>query len=92
MADEITIKAPVCCTGCGLKPGKTKGAFKNEPWMVLNIGVPGVFLMVCPKCNTVMTNSDAVANYKAAVEESKRLIQVPGSPVPGDVIKKLSGG
>ena len=76
MPNEITIKAPVRCTGCGLKPGKGKG--KSQVWLILNIGIPGVYLMACPKCQTVLVNSDAIANMKKAVEDQKRLVKVAG--------------
>ena len=88
MPDSITIKAPVRCTGCGLKPGKTKGTFKNEPWLIIASGTAGVYFMACPKCYTVMVNSDAQANMKKAVEDAKRLIQ----PVSGRVPENFNPG
>lgn len=67
----LGITAPTRCVSCGTKERKIKD---YGGWLILNIGAEGVFLFVCPKCQNVQTNKEALRNTKLINQYNERRV------------------
>ncbi len=83
---ELKITAPKRCLSCGKK---TKNMTKDHSWTGFPVaGVKGIYLFICPKCDAVYSNPEAIENTKIVNEATERRVQPAGQK---DLIK-LTGG
>lgn len=70
---KIVASAPIGCNVCGSTREELVAQFEGIGFLVLQLGIPGVMLFACPKCNMVQTNPEAYLNVKRldAVRQSK---------------------
>ncbi len=83
---ELKITAPERCLSCGKK---TKNMKEDYGWTGFPVaGVKGIYLFICPKCNAVYSNPEAIENTKIVNEEMQRQVKLASQK---DMIQ-LAGG
>ena len=83
--EELKITAPTRCLSCGKKTKNMEG----QGWVAMPTGCKGIYLFICPKCNAVYSNPEAIANANIVNEAMQRKVQPAGQK---DLIKLTGGG
>ena len=85
--EELKITSPKRCLSCGKK---TKNMTEDYAWTGFPVaGCQGIYLFICPKCNAVYSNPEAVANTKIVNEAAQARVKVAGQK---DLIKLTGAG